>query len=99
MKIKITVVKISNYTSLMEKYELPQKDPCFLNEGDVFYSENGEMPNNFCKTAWETLSPFVDKVLFTDERIYGEWMIDPHSAMVSCNDGFRPVSFYIERVK
>ena len=29
---------------------------------------------------------------------YGGWMRDPHSAMISCNDGFRPVSFYIEAV-
>ena len=29
---------------------------------------------------------------------YGGWMGDPHSAMISCNDGFRPVSFYIEAV-
>ena len=24
------------------------------------------------------------------------WMKNPLSAMISCNDGFRPVSFYIE---
>ncbi len=24
------------------------------------------------------------------------WMKNPNSAMISCNDGFRPVSFYIE---
>ena len=24
------------------------------------------------------------------------WMKNPRSAMISCNDGFRPVSFYIE---
>lgn len=30
------------------------------------------------------------------ENIHGQWMKDKHSAMVSCNDGFRPVSFYLE---
>ena len=24
------------------------------------------------------------------------WMKDPMSAMISCNDGFRPFSFYLE---
>ncbi len=24
---------------------------------------------------------------------------NPHSAMLSCNDGFRPVSFYIETIE
>ena len=26
-------------------------------------------------------------------------MKNPHSAMISCNDGFRPVSFYIEVIE
>jgi uncharacterized repeat protein (TIGR04076 family) len=98
MNCKITIIKISDYKELQQKYELPQENPCFMKEGDVFISENGEMPKGFCTVAWETLKPFVDKIIFTDERIYGDWMKDPHSAMVSCNDGFRPVSFYLERI-
>lgn len=30
------------------------------------------------------------------ENLYEGWMKNPRSAMISCNDGFRPVSFYIE---
>ena len=30
------------------------------------------------------------------ENIYDGWMKNPKSAMLSCNDGFRPVSFLIE---
>ena len=30
------------------------------------------------------------------ENIYDGWMRNPKSAMISCNDGFRPVSFLIE---
>ena len=29
-------------------------------------------------------------------NIYDGWMKNPASAMISCNDGFRPVSFLIE---
>ena len=29
-------------------------------------------------------------------NFYDGWMKDPMSAMISCNDGFRPFSFYIE---
>ena len=32
-------------------------------------------------------------------NFYDGWMKDPHSAMISCNDGFRPVSFYIEALE
>ena len=30
------------------------------------------------------------------EGIYDGWMKNPKSAMISCNDGFRPVSFLLE---
>ena len=30
------------------------------------------------------------------EDFYDGWMKNPKSAMISCNDGFRPVSFLIE---
>ena len=29
---------------------------------------------------------------------YDGWMKNPMSAMISCNDGFRPFSFYIEAI-
>ena len=31
-------------------------------------------------------------------NFYDGWMKNPMSAMISCNDGFRPFSFYIEVV-
>ncbi len=96
--IRITVVRITEYRDLMEKYELPLECPCTLKEGMVFISENGEMPEGMCATAWETLAPFVKTLAEGGSRIYGDWMKDPRSAMVSCNDGFRPVSFYVEAV-
>ena len=30
------------------------------------------------------------------ENLYDGWMKNPKSALISCNDGFRPVSFLIE---
>ena len=30
---------------------------------------------------------------------YDGWMKNPMSAMISCNDDFRPFSFYIEVIK
>ena len=30
------------------------------------------------------------------EGLYDGWMKNPRSAMLSCNDGFRPVSFLVE---
>jgi len=32
-------------------------------------------------------------------NFYDGWMKNEKSAMISCNDGFRPVSFYIEVIE
>ena len=33
------------------------------------------------------------------EDLYDGWMKDKRSAMLSCNDGFRPVSFLVEAIE
>lgn len=98
-KIRITVIRKACYRDLMEKYENPIEHPCDLKEGDVFISENNEKPADFCDSAWETLSPFVMALAHGGSNFYDGWMKDPESAMLSCNDGFRPVSFLIETIK
>ena len=42
------------------------------------------------------ISPFVMTLAYGGSDIYEGWMKNKNSAMISCNDGFRPVSFYIE---
>ena len=49
-----------------------------------------------CDSAWESMSPFVMALAHGGGDFYDGWMKNPKSAMISCNDGFRPVSFYIE---
>lgn len=39
---------------------------------------------------------FVEKLARGEGNFYDGWMKNPMSAMISCNDGFRPFSFYIE---
>ena len=48
------------------------------------------------RTAWESISPFVMTLSHGGENLYDGWMKNRRSAMISCNDGFRPVSFLIE---
>ena len=95
-KVKITVLRRAEYTDLSEIYENPIENPCEIEVGMTFISEKGEKPENFCNNAWETLAPFVKKLASGGGDFYDGWMKDPHSALLSCNDGFRPVSFYIE---
>ena len=42
------------------------------------------------------MEKFVKELAAGGGNFYDGWMRDPHSAMISCNDGFRPVSFYIQ---
>lgn len=87
---------MAKYTDLSKKYENPIAHPCFMKEGQVFITDGWRKPEGFCDSAWDTLSPFVMTLSHGGEAIYDGWMKNKKSAMVSCNDGFRPVSFYVE---
>ena len=95
---KITVVRKAEYRDLMEIYENPIQHACDLNEGQVFISVKGEKPQGLCDSAWESMSYFVKELSKGGGNFYDGWMKNPASAMISCNDGFRPVSFLIERI-
>lgn len=95
-KCRITVMKIVCHKELMEKYENPIKNACDMKEGMIFISENAEKPQGLCDSAWETLFPFVKELANGGGNFYDGWMKNKKSAMLSCNDGFRPVSFLVE---
>lgn len=95
-QIKITVIRKAKYDDLIAKYENPIEHACDLYEGQVFICDGWQKPNGFCDSAWESVSPFVMALAHGGENFYDGWMKNPKSAMISCNDGFRPVSFYIE---
>ncbi len=96
MKIKITAIRQTTYPDLIEKYENPIEHACSIKEGDVFISENGERPDSLCESAWSSMEYFVKELAKGNENFYDGWMKNPKSAMISCNDGFRPFSFYME---
>lgn len=96
--VKITVMKISVYKDLISKYENPILHACSLKEGDSFIALKGKKPKGFCDSAWTSIYPFVKELAEGKGNFYDGWMKNPYSAMISCNDGFRPVSFLLERI-
>ena len=92
-------MRISEYEDLMLKYEKPLLNACDMKEGMVFITDGEYCPEGFCPSAWMTLYPFVMTLSCKGTHIYGDWMKNPASAMVSCNDGFRPVTFLVEVVE
>ena len=95
-KVKITVVRKACYPDFLEKFENPMEHACDVAEGQVWIANGWEKPKGLCDSAWESMSPFVRTLAQGGGNFYDGWMKDPKSAMISCNDGFRPVSFYIE---
>jgi len=98
-KVKITVMKKTEHKDLIKLYENPINNPCCLNEGQVFLSIDGQMPKDFCVSAWETILPFVNTLANGGGNFFDGCMKNEKSAMLSCNDGFRPVSFLLETVE
>ena len=97
--IKITALRRACYPDLMEQYENPIEHACDVCMGQTFTAENGEKPEGLCDSAWESIRPFAEELAHGGGNFYDGWMKNPHSAMISCNDGFRPVSFYIEVIE
>ena len=95
-KVRITVMKVACYPDLMEQYENPIAHACDMAEGQVFVANGWRRPEGLCGSAWESMSPFVMALAHGGGDFYDGWMKNKHSAMISCNDGFRPVSFYLE---
>ena len=86
------------YTDLVEKYENPIEHTCDIKVGDVFIANGFKKPDGFCDSAWESMAQFVKILAEGGGNFYDGWMKNEKSAMISCNDGFRPVSFLLETI-
>ena len=95
-KCRIRVMRKAVYRDLMEQYENPIENACDMEEGMCFIADGWQKPEGLCQSAWETMSPFVLALSHGAEDIYEGWMKNRKSVMLSCNDGFRPVSFLVE---
>ena len=102
-KVKITVVKRALHQDLIDNYIKKDRYPdgfgaCSLwAEGQEFVIEGfPEMPDDFpCDWAWADIQRDVAMVLFGANL---PWMAGEGKALTCCSDGFRPVSFLIERI-
>ena len=109
-KVRITAIRQTVYEDLMAKYENPIEHACDVREGQQWISIDGKQPEGMCPSAWNSMREFVESLargegnFYAKRRVapdgsfdyYDGWMKNPMSAMISCNDGFRPFSFYIE---
>ena len=97
-KVRITAIRQTVYRDLVERYENPIEHTCDVREGDSWVSIDSQRPDGLCPSAWDSMSQFVQALARGEGNFYDGWMRNPDSAMISCNDGFRPFSFYIETI-
>ena len=98
-KVRITPLRRAVHEDLIAIYENPLEHPCDTVLGQVFVSENGKKPEGFCDSAWESMEKFVYTLAHGGGNFFDGWMKNEKSAMISCNDGFRPVSFLLETLE
>jgi len=98
-QVKITAVRQTIYEDLMAQYENPIEHACDVSIGQSWVSVDGRCPDGFCPSAWDSVRPFVESLARGEGNFYDGWMKNLMSAMISCNDGFRPVSFLLEAMK
>lgn len=95
-KVRITAIKKIQHDDLMAKYENPIEHACDVCEGQTWICINGNRPDGLCPEAWKSIKEFAVALSRGEGNFFDGWMKNPNSAMISCNDGFRPVSFYLE---
>ena len=94
-KVRITAVRQTTYPDLMAEYENPISHACDIHIGQQWTSIGGKCPDGFCLAAWDSMRNFVEALSRGEGNFFEGWMKNPMSAMISCNDGFRPMSFYL----
>lgn len=98
-KVKVTVMKQTVYTDLIARYENDIEHACDMVLGQQFVICDNKKPDGMCESAWESMKSFVMVLSHGGENFFDGWMKNKKSAMISCNDGFRPVSFLIETIE
>ena len=97
--VRITAVRQTIYRDLMKKYENPIQHACTISQGQEWISVDGQCPEGMCPSAWDSMRGFVESLSRGEGHFFDGWMRNPMSAMISCNDGFRPMTFYIELIE
>ena len=95
--IRITVVKNLLMEDLVKEYSVPGFGLCTKHQvGDEYLSKGGQMPLEFCEEAWAAIGRYAFALAHGAEGFWPGWIPERHLAVVSCNDGLRPVIFKME---
>ena len=98
-KVRITILKTTFDSALAKEFGMIGLGPCpLMKAGQVFYADYAR-PEGFCDEAWKAIYQYVFALAHgAGENLfyYGDWILKPGVAIVSCNDGLRPVIMKLE---
>ena len=95
--VKITVIKRILNEDLLAEYGSQGLGICTDHaEGQIFYSNGWQKPDGLCDNAWKSMQEYVITLAHGGRDFYGDWLNNPNIAVISCNDGLRPVIFRLE---
>ncbi len=97
-KVRITVLKTTLDQELAAEYGIAGLTACpMLREGQEFYADYAK-PAGLCDEAWKAIYQYVFALAHGASGLFyfGDWIRQPGVAVVSCNDGLRPVIFKLE---
>lgn len=97
-KVKITILKTTLHEDLANEYGIEGLSTCpLMNEGQIFYADYAK-PDGFCDEAWKAIYQYVFALAhgISDLWYYKDWIKTPGVAIVSCNNGLRPVIMKLE---
>ena len=98
-KVRITVLKTTLDEELAEEYGVPGLQACpMMRAGQEFYADYAK-PEGFCDEAWKAVYQYVFALAHGGDGFafyHDDWMREPGCAIVSCNDGLRPVIMKLE---
>lgn len=100
--VQITVLRKDYYPDLARAYGTPEACcPCpILEEGQVIRCERHYKPRELCDEAWKAVQHYVYALYHGATEPFGKgWMRDAGVAIVTCNDGLRPVTFKLEAME
>ena len=98
-KVKITILKTTFDEELAREFGAKGLGPCpMMRAGQEFFADYAK-PAGFCDEAWKAIYQYVFALAHGAGRetfYYGDWIRKPGTAIVSCNDGLRPVIMKLE---
>ncbi len=99
--VKITVLKRLAPEDIYNEYAAPGLPPlCNVHkEGDVFIAVGGDVaPEGLCSSAWRDMEKFAFALAHGAGGFWEGWVGPRNTAIVSCDDGLRPVIFKLEAI-